>query len=61
MPVAVQLGRHIVQFAEHVARSSLAAIAALVHALTGGYYLIRRLAQTPREPPAFLPDPEELQ
>lgn len=58
----IALGRHIVQVdVEHVPAASLIGIAALMLALTGGYYLIRRLAQTRREPAAPLPDNEDLQ
>lgn len=58
----IALGRHIIQLdVEHMAAASLIGIAALMLALTGGYYLIRRLAQTRRESPPSLPDNEELQ
>lgn len=57
----IALGRHIVQVdVEHVPAASLIGIAALMLALTGGYYLIRRLAQGHREPAASLPDNEDL-
>ena len=58
----IALGRLIVLVVvEHVPAASLIGIAALMLALTGGYYLIRRLAQTRREPATSLPDNEDLQ
>lgn len=58
----IALGRHIIQIdVEHVSAASLLGIAALMLALTGGYYLIRRLAQAHRERPDFLPDNKDQQ
>lgn len=58
----IALGRHIVQIdLEHVPAASLVGIAALMLALTIGYYLIRRLAQARRVRPASLPDYQDMQ
>lgn len=58
----IALGRHIIQLdVEHMPAASLLGIAALMIALTGGYYLIRRLAAPGRARTETLSEDEDLQ